>query len=945
MDKFSQIAASGMGGRMELLEESLPMKIQKKVCMLQKSHDMPLNTKSKMSDSKELKTALADMRAKYQPFLANYAPAVKNYRTKIDITSFICNGKEVSVPEYGGPVGNVKKCYVAEVQLPELQKGQGVYIHFEGADYRTVVSVNDVFAGEHEGFFSPFEFEITDLVREGKNFVLVELYNDYIYMGNKRPNEKEHQGDKLYAATGLGWDDPIEGWHHCPPGMGIYNSVYIEVRNSVHISDIFVRTLNDDKAEAWVEVENQSYDDVFTELSVSIYGQNIRETILENMRYIPHTTRMVGMCDSLTAAVLGDAVGGGLKMPLKHGKHLFKIPLKMPNAKKWDLESPYLYQVQISTIVDELETDTMVRQFGMRSFTQDTEQMPKGMFYLNGRPIRLRGANTMGFEQQDVLRGDYAQLIDDILLAKLCNMNFLRLTQRPVQTEVYNYCDKLGLMTQTDLPLFGCMRRFKVAEGIRQAEEMERLVRSHPCNVLISYINEPFPNADNAPHRHLERSELESFFTCCDLIVKMQNPDQVIKHVDGDYDPPTESMPDNHCYPMWYNGHGIDIGRLHKGYWMPVLPGWYYGCGEFGAEGLECEEVMQRYYPKEWLKTPFDPRNIIRAQTGDFHYFFYDTPESLSEWIEKSQRHQAFATTIMTEAFRRNDKMISQAIHLFIDAWPSGWMKTIMDCERNPKPAYFAYKNALEPILLSLRTDRFTYTSGDMVSIEAYLCNDTAEETTYDVIFELYNECGQITRKNETKARSKVNGVSYVANAEFLADTNKNREMFLLKAILVRKDGEIVTYAEQAFEVFSDCMVEKNENVVLIEKLPPGVHTIAGETVTVKPCGMLPLHFVSRKTGHEAVEEFEEHDFSYWYDEKEDMITPILDTTFSAAGFTPILVSGNKDENGNWRETFAAAEKIFNGKRYVICQLDLRTENPIAKRFLNRLYRLGENTM
>ena len=110
------------------------------------------------------------------------------------------------------------------------------------------------------------------------------------------------------------------------------------------------------------------------------------------------------------------------------------------------------------------------------------------------------------------MNGNIGQLIDDILLAKICNMNFLRLTQRPVQDKVYEYCDKLGLMTQTDLPLFGCMRRTKFAEGIRQAEEMEKIVRNHACNVVISYINEPFPNANNEPHRHLTRAELESFF-------------------------------------------------------------------------------------------------------------------------------------------------------------------------------------------------------------------------------------------------------------------------------------------------------------------------------------------------------------------------------------------------------------------------------------------------
>ena len=134
--------------------------------------------------------------------------------------------------------------------------------------------------------------------------------------------------------------------------------------------------------------------------------------------------------------------------------------------------------------------------------------------------------------------------------------------------------------------------------------------------------------------------------------------------------------------------------------------------------------------------------------------------------------------------------------------------------------------------------------------------------------------------------------------------------------------------------------VVPNDNVVIL-KLEPGLHTVAGETVTVKPCGMLPLHFVSRKTEHPAVDEFKEQDFSYWYDAKEDCITPLLDTTFTVEGFTPILLSNNMDEQGNWGPVLAAAEKLYEGKHYVICQLELRQENPVAKRFLRNLYRLG----
>ena len=390
----------------------------------------------------------------------------------------------------------------------------------------------------------------------------------------------------------------------------------------------------------------------------------------------------------------------------------------------------------------------------------------------------------------------------------------------------------------------------------------------------------------------------------------------------------------------WYNGHGIDIGRLHRGYWLPVKPGWYYGCGEYGAEGLDSAEVMEECYPREWLREPFDPGRIVRSQTKSFSGFFYDAQEDMQGWISRSQRYQAFATRMMTEAFRRDDRMVSNAIHLFIDAWPSGWMKSIMDCKRIPKQAYFAYRDALAPLLVSLRTDRFAYTAGETIQIEAFLCNDTAKSGAYTLAFELYNEQNKLIQTGRVPAHADACRAAYIASAEFPAETAQDRETLTLRAVLLDGNGDVVNYAEQKLTVFQDVTVVPNDNVVIL-KLEPGLHTVAGETVTVKPCGMLPLHFVSRKTGHPAVAEFNEQDFSYWYDAKEDCITPLLDTTFTAEGFTPILLSNNMDEQGNWGPVLAAAEKLYEGKHYVICQLDLRQENPVAKRFLRNLYRLG----
>ncbi len=943
MDNFAQIAANGIGGRQEFLCTPEPMKFDKKVCNLEDGGSK-FETIKKMSTKQELYCALKEIREYYKPFMEDYAPPVKEYNKRQYIDKFILNGdKEISIPEYEGPVGYAKKVYESSFTIDKMQNDKAYYICLMGADYKAFVYINDECVGTHEGFFAPFEFEITEFITEGKNTLKIVLYNDYIYMGNAFATQDKVEGDKLYAATGLGWDDSAEGWHHCPAGMGLYNKVFVEERNKVHISDIFVRPLiNDKQAEIWVEINNATYNTTDVSFKLSVFGQNFKENVFENMEYVPETVKTVGMGDSLTEASIKDQLGKGIPMPLKNGINIYKIKVDIKNPKLWELDTPYLYQAQVSVLIDEEVQDTRTRQFGMRDFKQDTENSPKGMYYLNNKKIKLRGANTMGFEQQDVLRGDIDQLVDDMLLAKLCNMNFLRFTQRPVQDEIYDICDKVGLMAQTDLPLFGCMRRTKFAEGVRQAEEMEKMVRGHACSVVVTYINEPFPNANNEPHRHLIREELEEFFNCCDTIIKLNNPDRVIKHVDGDYDPPTTSMPDNHCYPMWYNNHGIDIGRLHKGYWLPVKPQWCYGCGEYGAEGLDFAEVMRESYTDKWLKEPFDPKNIVRAQTGDFHYFFYDTQENMEDWVTESHKFQAFATKMMTEAFRRNPNMVSNAIHLFIDAWPSGWMKTIMDCKRNPKPAYFSYRDALEPVLLSLRTDRFTYFAGETIEIETYICNDTQKESkSLKLKFELCDgDC--VVKSGETDTFMNCCDVNYAANAEFVIDRVEGRKEYTLKAILIDENGKELAHNTLNIEVFEPVEIKKNDNVEIISMLDEGEYEIAGEKVKVRECGMLPLHFASRKTGHRAVEEFTPYDFRYWYNKEQDMITPILYNTFEADGFTPILTSGNMDDNGKWHKVLAAAEKEYNGKRYIICQLDLRCENPVAKKFLANLYKLGE---
>ena len=971
-DRFADIAAAGIGGRDHLLYEPTPKKGTDKVTVLSPGGEK-IPAKEKMNTAAELSAALCDARKRYAPYLRDLAPRMPLYQRDEPLTSFCYRLEEkgrtsdflslltgegewesITLPHYGAPVGD-HTAYYRTVFAADPKEDERVILSFGGVDYLCAVFVNGHLVATHEGFFSPFEVDATPYIKEGENILLIRVQNDFIYMGNKDESGESYEGDKLYAATGLGYDDPAFGWHHCPPGMGIYAPVTLSVRKSLFLSDVFVRPMpKENRAEIHIEVDSSSYVPQSVSFTVDVYGKNCSDTP-RHFSFAPSTGRTVGLGDSLTEANVRKRGELGREIPLfcKKGKNVFSFVFPMENAFPWDLDAPNLYEAQVTLLSKGEVQSTMAQTFGMRSFTQDTVSEKKGMFYLNGRPVRLRGANTMGFEQQDVIRGDFDQLIDDILLATICHMNFWRLTQRPVQKEVYDYCDRLGLMTQTDLPLFGCMRRGKAAEGVRQAGEMERIVRSHPANVVISYINEPFPNANNEPHRHLTRTELLAFFEECDKAVLLENPDRVIKPVDGDYDPPSNGMPDNHCYPLWYNGHGIDVGKLHKGYWLKVAPGWYYGCGEFGIEGLDPVNVMEEDYPKEWMCREKDgawsPARIVNAQTGAFHYMFYDTKRKPKDWVEESQTHQAEGLRLMTEAFRRNPDMVSFAVHLFIDAWPAGWMKAIMDHRRQPKCAYFAYRDALRPVLLSLRADRSTYFGGERLRVESFLCNDTSEKVSGEIDYELLlgetvlasghslGECPENTPRMQETVEFPLPAVTertdLILRAHFMGEvTDLSLTVFPYEEV---KRGSAVFAGSDLDQALKKAA---EGHTVLLEKLAPGKYNIGESVICVKEAGMLPMHFVSRDTGHPLAEGFLPKDFSYWYDQEKDMITPILDATFTGTGeITPILLSGNVGDNGEWQSAMAAAEIPVGKGKIILCEVDLRLENPVARIFYNRI--------
>ena len=169
------------------------------------------------------------------------------------------------------------------------------------------------------------------------------------------------------------------------------------------------------------------------------------------------------------------------------------------------------------------------------------------------------------------------------------------------------------------------------------------------------------------------------------------------------------------------------------------------GCGEYGAEGLDSADLMRRRYPAAW--TSYDrngdwyPDRILRAQTHSVQGDWYKEQHTMEDWVRESWKHQARATKLMTDAFRRRGDVINQtAVHLLIDAWPSGWMKTLVDCERTPKPAYFAYREALIPLKINLYTGRNSAYEDETIPVEAWVMNDTGEERNLTIRAEIREE-------------------------------------------------------------------------------------------------------------------------------------------------------------------------------------------------------------
>ena len=822
-DRFIQIAAGGkkMNGEVKRMAEIPPLPLTR---VALNPITGPLHVAAPAFDEeKEYQAFLEEkrrLRAYYAPYLENYARKVEDnalaivdfsYRKetdedKADFTR-VLNGEgeweQVTIPHYVGPDGRWNAFYRTEICIANKQADKYYILDFEAVDYIAEVYINGRMAARHEGFFAPFSVNITEYIHEGKNTLLVVVKND-VTSTAVTVDGYAHYGDKIYGATHFGYDEPSLGWHHCPAGAGIFGKVKMVVAGAQRITDIFVKP-DIDKGEITVNttVFTYAYKTLKGKISYTLEGRNFKETVFENR---------AGKTDPFTV-----------------NENYLTEKFAIPNFKLWTQKTPYLYAITVSLydesgkVIDEQQT-----HFGMRKFHMDENSTPKGAFYLNNERIVLRGTNEMGHLPLCVMRGDYEQLIDDILIAKVANLNFYRMTQRPVHDEIYTYFDMLGMLCQSDFPLFSYLKPSAVGEALKQVREMEIHTRNHPCVVVETFCNETLDKtAWGKEQYNLSRYEIEKFFDAARQVVEIYNPARVIKYCEGDYAPlpQTHGISDFHCYTYWYVSHGMPSGKLQKGYLPPIRPDWMTGCGEFGVDGLDRWELMQKYCPKEWLpKTqdePWSPKPIAKEQCYVLHGDFFPECNTAREWIAASRAWQKQATKDYVHILRRRvDYIESTAVHLLIDAWPCGWTKTLVDVDRLPKPAYYAFKEANIPVRISLRRDKYVVYAGDTLTTELYVLNDTAQAVPVKAMVSVYFNGEEIA---SYACENTATGVACTYLSEILTKIPEEKTG-VISVVAKLENGKEITYDEVEYIVKERVAKAKNMPSLLGER----VQAIAG---------------------------------------------------------------------------------------------------------------------
>lgn len=351
--------------------------------------------------------------------------------------------------------------YRRSFDAPPLGPNRRLLVHFEAVDYRTRVYVNGKKVITHEGGYSPFSADITDvLTSDGEQELIVWAEDDPADLAKPRGK----QDWKL---------DPHSIWY--PRTTGIWQTVWLETVPTTRVDTLQWSS----SLERW---------DIGLDATLRAAAGKKLTLAVELRRN-----------QQLIASDTYEVVSGEVHR---------RIALSDPgiddfrNDLLWSPSSPTLIDAHIElrdqagAVIDQIESYTAIRSVSAQG----------DRFLLNSRPLYLRLVLDQGYWPESGLTAPNDQaLVKDILLAKKLGFNGVRKHQKIESARYLYWADRLGLLVWEEMPSAYRYTTQSVERLTREWIEIIQRDRSHPCIIAWVPFNESWgvPDLPESPaQRH-----------------------------------------------------------------------------------------------------------------------------------------------------------------------------------------------------------------------------------------------------------------------------------------------------------------------------------------------------------------------------------------------------------------------------------------------------------
>ena len=289
--------------------------------------------------------------------------------------------------------------YYKEFEIPENWKNKNILIHFNAVDWKCELFINDIKVGEHIGGYSEFNFDITKNLKEGKNKILLKVFD---------PSDKGYQpvGKQSLNPNGI-WYTSISG---------IWQTVWLEPVNEKYVKKIDI---------------NNDFDNKEIKINCKL---NIEENLPMEISLLFKEKEF---------------------MKIK-GNSNSDIVIKIPEEyfHPWSPSEPNIYRIKAELfdktekIIDSIESYTTIRKIEQRKDENGCYRI-----YLNNNKIFNMGVLDQGYWPDGLYTPPSEEaMIYDINKLKELGFNTIRKHVKIEPYRYYYYCDKIGMLIWQDMP-------------------------------------------------------------------------------------------------------------------------------------------------------------------------------------------------------------------------------------------------------------------------------------------------------------------------------------------------------------------------------------------------------------------------------------------------------------------------------------------------------------